>query len=366
MLDEVYIGLMSGTSMDAADGVLVRFGDRQMALLAYASLPYPPELRQAVEQLMHERFSARELGDIDSAVGSLFADVGATLAKEASQQGLKVRAIGCHGQTIWHAPDAPIPYSLQIGNPHLVASRTGLPTVADFRRRDMLDGGQGAPLVPAFHQWLFGAQGRTRAILNLGGIANISVMQGDELLAGFDTGPANTLMDAWCQRHTGAPYDLNGQWARMGHCQDALLNRLMSDPYFSLPAPKSTGREYFNPGWLDAALSGQTWAPVDVQRTLLELTAWSAAQGIRHTADVDEVFVCGGGAFNGLLMERLSAHLLERTTLATTQACGLHPQWVEACAFAWLAMRRLHGLPGNLPAATGARSLQVLGALYPG
>jgi anhydro-N-acetylmuramic acid kinase len=273
-----------------------------------------------------------------------------------------IRAIGSHGQTLRHQPDAITPYSLQIGNPATIASGTGITTVADFRSADIAAGGQGAPLVPPFHQWLFG--GENRVILNIGGIANVTLLQpGDAPVIGFDTGPGNTLMDRWIQKHRKQAFDRNGAWAASGSCIDELLESMLTYGYFRLEPPKSTGLDDFNLDWL-AGHGISHYDATDVQATLSELTAKTVADAVnRHAPQAGELFVCGGGAHNADLLQRLGRHL-PGTRIATTAVVGLDPDWVEAVAFAWLAMRALAGKTGNLPSVTGASRKVVLGTIH--
>jgi anhydro-N-acetylmuramic acid kinase len=272
--------------------------------------------------------------------------------------------VGSHGQTIRHRPSGEHPFTLQIGNASVMAERCGIDVVADFRSADVAAGGQGAPLLPAVHAMLLNAPGRTRVVLNLGGIANITVLAADGRVFGFDTGPANGLMDAWCLRHRGEAFDRNGAFAASGRVDEPLLATLLADPYFALPPPKSTGREHFHLGWLDACLHATTASPADVQATLLELTARSIAAAIdAHASDAADVLLCGGGVHNQVLVQRLR-ELLRPRKLGSTADYGVDPDYLEATAFAWLARQRLLGLPGNLPAVTGARGPRVLGAVY--
>jgi anhydro-N-acetylmuramic acid kinase len=276
-----------------------------------------------------------------------------------------VRAIGSHGQTLRHRPGGTHPFTLQLGDPSVLAERCGIDVVADFRRADVAAGGQGAPLLPAVHAMLLGTPGQTRVVLNLGGIANITVLGADGSVRGFDTGPANGLLDAWCQRHRGQPFDRDGAFATSGAPDPQLLQALLADGYFNLPPPKSTGREHFHLAWLDAHPRVAALAPADVQASLLALTVRSIAEAIeRHAGDAGEVLVCGGGVHNPLLMRRLAERLAPRS-LRSTADFGVDPDYLEAIAFAWLARQRLLGLPGNLPAVTGARGPRLLGAIYP-
>lgn len=368
-MSEFYIGLMSGTSMDAIDGVLVDFS-QGIQLVGTHSAPIPPPLREAIASLcLPGNDEIERMGRVDASLGDAFASVAQALLDSTGHHASTVRAIGSHGQTIRHRPHAEPPFTLQIGDPHRIAERTGIAVVADFRRRDMAAGGQGAPLVPAFHAGLFARADRHRVILNLGGIANITVLPAGETAGtrGHDTGPANILMDAWCRLHRDQPYDAGGEWAASGDVVPALLQELLAHPYFHQPAPKSTGREDFNPEWLRGHLNalGADLDPADVQATLLELTARSVADGVTGTGlNEGELLLCGGGAFNARLWQRL-ASLLPQWTLRSTAEFGLAPSWVEATAFAWLARQTLLGLPGNLPAVTGAKGPRVLGSIHP-
>lgn len=368
-MNELYIGLMSGTSMDAIDGVLVDFS-QGIHLLGTHSAPIPEALRQAIASLcLPGDDEIERMGRVDAALGETFASVAQALLDSSGHHAGSVRAIGSHGQTIRHRPHAQPPFTLQIADPHRIAERTGIAVVADFRRRDVAAGGQGAPLVPAFHAGVFGGAACHRVILNLGGIANITVLPAGEPdgIRGHDTGPANILMDAWCRLHRDQPYDAGGEWAASGDVVPGLLQQLLGHPYLHRAAPKSTGREDFNLDWLRGQLNGLGAAPepADVQATLLELTARSVADGVRATGlGGGELLLCGGGAFNERLWSRLAA-LLPEWTLRSTAEFGLAPTWVEATAFAWLARQTLLGLPGNLPGVTGARGPRVLGSIHP-
>jgi len=367
MTEELYIGLMSGTSMDGIDAVLVDFEGPRPRTCATHHQPYPQALRSALLSVSHAAApELHQLAQLDIELGEHYAACVATLLRTSDRTAGMIRAVGSHGQTIRHSPHGAFPYTLQIGDPNVIAERTGITTVADFRRRDIAAGGQGAPLVPAFHAAIFRHRERTRVILNLGGIANISILPAtaDSEVSGFDTGPANVLLDGWATRHMDAAYDADGDWAAGGKVLPELLRRLLADDYFQLPPPKSTGRELFNLPWLERHLSG-TEPARDVQATLLELTAQSAASAIRHyAAGCNEVIVCGGGVRNGALMRRLGA-LLSPAEVGSSAAHGIDPQWVEAIAFAWLARQTLEHKPGNLPAVTGARHPVILGGIYP-
>jgi len=365
-----YIGLMSGTSVDGIDAVLVDLSADRPVLLAAQTTDWNASLREDIFRTLNqpEQVSLDALGRLDAALGEAFAEAALAIITAADLQPSRITAIGSHGQTLFHAPSAQPPFTLQAGDASRIAARTGITTVADFRRRDVAEGGQGAPLVPAFHQALFSKPGVSRAILNIGGIANVTLLPADTgPVCGFDTGPGNVLMDAWTARHRGQPFDRDGAWARSGTRSDALLARLLQQPYLQLQPPKSTGRELFCMQWLDTALVDgfSTLAADSVQATLAEFTAASIAAALmQFSAPVDELFVCGGGANNSFLLQRLQA-LLPDCKTATTAALGLHPDWVEASAFAWLARQTLAGHPGNLPSVTGARRAAVLGAVYP-
>jgi anhydro-N-acetylmuramic acid kinase len=369
-----YIGLMSGTSVDGIDAVAIALGpenkpDQKFRLLAAHIEPFAAAVADQIRSLMKPGSDGLDAyGALDMELGALFAKTALDVAHKAGLKPKDIRAIGSHGQTVRHRPNGQRAFTLQIGNPSLIAESTGITTVADFRSRDVAAGGQGAPLVPAFHRWLFHSPTRNRAIINIGGIANITHVPTSGPTAGFDTGPGNTLLDQWVQKHLGKHHDENGAWAAGGKVHVALLQKLNADPYFAMPHPKSTGREYFHLGWLDAALAGigDTIAPQDVQATLVELTASTIAKGIGRIVErTDEIYVCGGGGHNAALMRSLERHISD-VPIQTTEVLGLHPDWVEACAFAWLAHRRLEGLPGNVPNVTGARHTVVLGGLYAG
>ncbi len=369
---ELFIGLMSGTSLDGIDAVLADFGAPHPLIIACHTTPFPRQVETDIRDLCQPGDDHLDkLGATDQRLGELFAAAARNLLAQTNLNPDDVAAIGCHGQTVRHRPTAAIagaPFTLQIGDPNLVAARTGITTVADFRRRDMALGGQGAPLVPAFHRAVFQHATRHRAVINIGGMANITFLPTAPLpVQGFDTGPGNVLLDAWSQRHLGTGFDAGGRWAADGQVDDALLARLQSHPFFEMVPPKSTGREEFNATWLDEQLAqhGLRLDPQQVQATLLALTAQSIADGIAQLpARPDEILICGGGALNDALMAALQ-HRLHPIPVASTAAIGLDPQWVEALAFAWLARQTLRGLPGNLPSVTGARAETLLGAIFP-
>jgi anhydro-N-acetylmuramic acid kinase len=365
-MSDYFIGLMSGTSMDGIDAVLVRFGDPGVEILAKHSEAYPETLRFALQKAAATPADEPidQLGSLDRQVGECFRNAALALLDLGGVSAREVTAVGSHGQTVRHQPDGWRPYSLQIGNPDIIATGTGVTTVADFRSADIAAGGQGAPLVPPFHDWLFRSREENRVILNIGGIANITVLPADERpVTGFDTGPGNTLMDRWIHRHLGDPFDEDGAWAASGQVVEALLDSLLSFGYFRLDPPKSTGVEDFNLDWL-ASYDVDAYEPADVQATLAELTARSVALHLRrHADDANQVFVCGGGARNEHLMHRLAANLPD-ARIDTTFAVGLDPDWVEAVAFAWLARRTIRNEPGNLPSVTGASRKVVLGTIH--
>jgi anhydro-N-acetylmuramic acid kinase len=305
-----------------------------------------------------------EFGRLDVEIGHGFADAALQLLEISGVSASRVRAIGSHGQTLRHRPSGNYPFTMQVGDPSIIAERCGIDVVADFRRADMAAGGQGAPLLPALHAMLLSRSGHARVVLNLGGIANITVLESNGGVLGFDTGPANGLMDAWCLRHRGEAFDRGGVFAASGSVDHALLDAMLRDPYFALPPPKSTGREYFHLDWLGRYVAPSTLATADVQATLLELTARSVTDAIaKHAPLADEVLVCGGGVHNGALMHRMGELLFPRSVTSTARH-GVDPDFLEATAFAWLARQRLLGLPGNLPSVTGARGPRVLGAVY--
>lgn len=359
-----YLGLISGTSADGIDAALVRFAPK-LEILAARTSPYPDALRARIVALARNdaAIALDDLGHLDVEIGERFAEAALALMRDANMAPRAIKALGSHGQTVCHRPAGPHPFTLQLGDPGVIAERTGIATVADFRRADVAAGGQGAPLLPALHEAVLADPVIPRAILNLGGIANLTLLVPGRPVLGFDTGPANCLVDAWSLRVRGTPRDEGGGWARSGHPNPALLKHLLGEPYFRQQPPKSTGREVFNLDWLDARLP-QGIAPEDVQATLLELSARSIAAALHDNApEIREVYACGGGVHNGALMDALR-NALPGMELATTAALGLDPDFVEAVGFAWLARARLENLPGNLPSVTGARGPRVLGGVY--
>ncbi|MEJ1353786.1 MAG: anhydro-N-acetylmuramic acid kinase [Candidatus Sedimenticola sp. (ex Thyasira tokunagai)] len=368
MKNGLYIGLMSGTSIDSIDSVLVDFQPDGLKLISHFEYPWPPELKQRLRRLTLPGENEIDLmGELDSEVADHFADCTNRLIKQADIRPNNILAIGSHGQTIRHRPDIKYPFTLQIGDPNRVAEKTGITVVADFRRRDIAAGGQGAPLVPAFHADLLSNPGEQRAILNIGGIANLTLLPGKkELVCGFDTGPGNTLMDSWARRHLQRARDNDGEWAASGTVVQALLETMLADPYFEHSPPKSTGPEYFSVAWIDNVLQDYSdKSAADIQATLTALTAESVCRALKTALpECRRVIICGGGVHNGELMRQLSIRLTD-TVVETTALHGLPPDQVEAIAFAWLARRTLSGVAGNLPKVTGATRPVVLGGIYP-
>jgi anhydro-N-acetylmuramic acid kinase len=362
----LYLGLISGTSADSIDAALVSFTDGLPHLQATHNHPWPAALREQMLALAQGEaaFDLDTFGRLDVQIGHCFADAARQLLAYSGTPAQAVRAIGSHGQTLRHRPTGEYPFTLQLGDPSVIAERCGIDVVADFRRADIAAGGQGAPLLPAVHAMLLARAGHTRVVLNLGGIANITVLRADGGVLGFDTGPANGLLDAWCLRQRGESYDRDGAFAASGRVDSALLDAMLADPYFASPPPKSTGREHFHLGWLAAHPRLAQLESATVQATLLELTARSVTDAIQQQAPTtDEILVCGGGVHNRALMHRLQ-ELLAPRAVDSTAHYSIDPDFLEATAFAWLARQRLLGLPGNLPAVTGARGARVLGAIY--
>jgi len=368
--DPLFVGLMSGTSVDAIDCALARCDDSAFELIATHVHPSPPGTREQVAALSHPGADEiNRMGVLDRELGRLFAEATLALLAAAKTAPDSVLAIGSHGQTIRHHPPSAAGechgFTLQIGDPGTIAECTGITTIADFRGRDIAAGGEGAPLAPAFHAAAFSTSGVNRAIVNIGGIANVTFLQGTELLSGFDTGPGNTLLDLWIARHSDQSFDAAGQWAATGRVHETLLARLLAHPYFTRSGPRSTGKEAFNLPWLETELEAvETISPEDVQATLVELTSTSITGAIKHSPlDVQEIYICGGGAHNSHLMQRL-ADAVAPVPVNSTAALGMDPDWVEAATFSWLASRTLKGLPGNCPAVTGARGPRILGGIY--
>jgi anhydro-N-acetylmuramic acid kinase len=366
-----YIGIMSGTSMDAIDAVLVEFDSNGLANTAAChSSAFPDSLKANLTAIVQPSWtgSLKHIASLNATLGSIYAETAEALIQKSNIPKDKINAIGNHGQTIWHQPDDEPHFSWQLGDANRIAELTGVTTVADFRNRDIAAGGEGAPLVPAFHKAVFSHSTKNRVILNIGGIANISLLSPNQNTLGFDTGPGNSLLDAWCLENQNKPFDKDGAWGATGKLIKPLLDELMTEPYFKRGHPKSTGKEHFNLQWLKQKLTS-SMTPEDVQATLVEVTALSIAEGIKLASKVnqlkiDEVYVCGGGSKNLCLMQRLK-QLLNSAAVDKTDSLGVDADWVEAIAFAWLARQTMLGLPGNLPSATGATGFRVLGAIYP-
>jgi anhydro-N-acetylmuramic acid kinase len=370
----LYLGLISGTSADGIDVALATFG-RRPRLIAGITHPYAPRVRERIITLSQSesRIALDEIGTLDVDIGRAFGEAAQKLLKRERIAPADIRAIGSHGQTLRHRPLGAAPYTLQLGDPNVIAELTGITTIADFRRRDVAAGGHGAPLAPAFHAAMLGHTGRTRIVLNLGGIANVTILPGNrkQALRGFDTGPASCLLDAWVEQHLDQPYDKNGAFAASGRVDATLLARLKTEPYFSAPPPKSTGRDLFHLEWLRGHLRGLALSPRDVQATLVALSAQTIAEAIReHAKDVQDVLVCGGGVHNAALMNAIAAALappLSSTLIpvASIATLGVDPDYVEAMTFAWLARERLARRPlADVPGVTGARGARVLGGVY--
>lgn len=364
----LYIGVMSGTSMDGVDAALVEIGDHSPNLIASSRSSWPPTLRERLHSVAAgSPLDATALAVLDAQAGACFAEAVQNLLRESTTDASQVAAIGCHGQTVAHAPGGPLPATLQLGDANVIAERTGITTINDFRRRDMAAGGQGAPLAPAFHEAVLRVPDEDRVVLNLGGIANVTILPGDTRLAplGFDTGPANCLMDAWTRQQLGKPFDEDGAWAASATPDTGLLAALLDDPYFREAPPKSTGTQYFSLPWLRTRLADfGTLAPAQVQATLAALTTQTIAEAVAtHARSASRLLVCGGGVRNGFLMGQLAERL--GIPVESTLGYGIDPGWMEAMAFAWLAHATLEGRPGNLPSVTGAAGQRILGAIHP-
>lgn len=364
-MNELFIGLMSGTSLDGMDAVLVNFGEKSqdIKIMGHSFVPYEDKLKMALLRLHSPNTNELEeslvIGNIVSKKANEAIEA---LLKKTNIASKDIRAIGFHGQTIRHQPQKG--FTLQIGNPALLAELSNINVIADFRSRDVAACGQGAPLVPAFHQEIFSHPTTYRAILNIGGIANVTLLNPKTAVSGFDTGPGNILLDHWSKTHRNQAFDENGAWAKEGKIIETLLGAFFKDAYFEKTAPKSTGRDHFNEAWLNKHLQ-KSYSTQDIQRTLLELTALSIAKAIdSHAANITEIYLCGGGALNSFLVERLKA-LMPKIKIQPSDLLGIPTQYVEAAAFAWLAKQMLFSKPGNLPEVTGAKGLRILGALYP-
>ncbi len=369
-MPEQYIGLISGTSMDAIDAVLVEIGPGTCRIKATHSQPISAEALDSLRAVVAhpDQVPVERLGELDALLGRDFAAAANQLIRISGEDRQAVRAIGSHGQTVFHSPRGPVPFTMQLGDPNLIAEHTGITTVADFRRRDLAAGGEGAPLVPGFHETVFGDPSGPRAVCNIGGIANLSLIVPGQPVSGFDTGPGNALMDAWIRLQRGSEFDENGDWAATAEPDENLLARLMEYEYFDRSPPKSTGVEEFNLAWLQRHLEevADNVAPAAIQSTLCQLTAETIARSLtRACPQAGSIFLCGGGAHNRTLVRRLGERL-DGWHLGTTDDLGIGVDWVEAAAFAWLASRTLAGLPGNVPEVTGADRKVVLGGIYQG
>ena len=372
----LYLGIMSGTSLDGVDLALVDFFEKPN-LVASGFVPMPEDLRANLAELLKSgETSLQKLGEIDHHLGVLYADCVNDFLVKNQLEASQITAIGCHGQTVWHAPQGNFPFTMQIGDMNLVAARTGITTVGDFRRKDMAMGGQGAPLVPAFHEAVFARPNQFTVVLNIGGISNISVLDPKSETIGYDVSVGNALMDSWIEKHLGKRYDKNAEWAKTGEVISELLVEMLSEPFLQLPPPKSTGRELFNLAWLEKQFANLTakspassvanFKPEDIQYTLAEFTAQSITRELSQWKNEPNkvLLVCGGGARNPLLMERFNV-LLPDWHVGTTNDYGVGVDYVEATAFAWLAFQRMENLPSNMPSVTGASQAVSLGAIFP-
>lgn len=368
-MPQYYIGLMSGTSLDGIDAVLVDLGGTFPETIAAHHEQIPPPVKKSLEHLLTPRNNEIHLlAKTDRLLAQAFAKAVKALLQKSSVSATHIKAIGSHGQTIRHQPDLGLPYTLQIGDPNTIAAETSITTVADFRRRDIALCGQGAPLAPGFHAHFFASKQKNRIVLNIGGIANITLLPRSNVreIIGFDTGPGNTLLDQWYQLFNKGQYDKNGHWAQTGCVNAELLDLMLADPFFTQPPPKSTGRDYFHLPWVENFLKTmkKSIEPADVQATLLELTAMTIASGIAQSSTrVDEVIVCGGGVHNSLLIESIISH--SNCKIKSSETFGIDPDYVEAIGFAWLAQQTLNGNCSNIPSATGARKASILGGIYP-
>jgi anhydro-N-acetylmuramic acid kinase len=361
----LYLGLISGTSMDAIDAALVDFDVAPLRIIATSATAFDAALKRRISALIESADSVAldEVGQIDVEVGHAFAQAALALLQSAGVSPEQVTAIGSHGQTLRHRPDLPAPFTWQIGDPNALAELTGISVVADFRSRDVAAGGQGAPLLPVFHDQVFRSNSEDRVIANLGGIANITILKRGAGATGFDTGPANRLLDAWISQHLGKDFDANGAWAASGRVDEGLLQDLLDEPYLRLPPPKSTGRELFNLPWLRNKLGPKTLEPRDVQATLQQFTAVTLASAVRRYAPGAALYACGGGAHNAGLLAAVAA-LTAPSPVAVTDELGLDPDYVEAVAFACFAKRTLEGLTSSAGSVTGAKGARILGGVY--
>ncbi len=363
-MSNLFIGIMSGTSLDGVDAALVEIEEQRSRLLGTHFLPYPADLRASLLALQHPTENELQItAQIANRLSELYAESVNELLKKSDLHVNQIAAIGNHGQTIRHRPE--LGFTLQIGNNALLAELTGITVVGDFRSRDIAAGGQGAPLVPAFHQAMFANPQKNRMVVNIGGIANITYLAKNGDILGFDSGPGNMLIDFWTALRLGKPYDADGAWAATGVVLDSLLFDMLAEPYFALPPPKSTGRDLFNENWLKQHLLYPHLRSQDVARTLVALTAHSIFHAIKTTCDdLDEIYLCGGGAHNSLLVQDLKTLFGDKISVEKTDALGISADWVEAMCFAWLAKQTLAHIPTNLPVVTGAKGQRILGAIY--
>ncbi|CAG0938516.1 Anhydro-N-acetylmuramic acid kinase [Candidatus Brocadiaceae bacterium] len=367
-MTELYIGLMSGTSLDGIDAALVEFRQDRLQLISFAYQPYSDNLKTQLKQLSdaHAMLFLKDYGAMDAQLGLLFAQAVETLLAKINLPAAAIKAIGSHGQTVHHEPTSPLAFSLQIGDPNLIAEKTGITTIADFRRRDIAAGGQGAPLVPAFHQAVFSHATEHRCVVNIGGIANITILPPTDSapIIGFDTGPGNILIDQWIQKHLNLSYDAKGEWAKTGKIDIELAEKLKQDSYFQLAPAKSTGKEYFSLAWIYQNIKVTEYKAEDIQATLCYLTASTITDAIKQYApNTDQVLICGGGIHNNYLLQLIEQQL--NCPVNSTELYGIHPDHVEAMAFAWLARQTLNHATGNLKEVTGAKHNVILGGIYP-
>lgn len=370
-MSEFYIGLMSGTSVDGIDAALVEFIEDKIRLVAFEYLPFSKATQKKIQHLSQADcpILLKKYGTLDTQLGVLFSQAVNNLLDKANLSNSSITAIGSHGQTIYHATDIASAFSLQISDPNIIAETTGITTVSDFRRRDIAAGGQGAPLVPAFHQAVFAQTfdltQQNISVINIGGIANISYLSSNKVI-GFDIGPGNTLMDHWCQKNLDIAFDTNGEWAKTGTPNPTLVNHLKQDPYFDLVPPKSTGKEYFSPNWLNEKISHFSECDInDIQASLCQFTAETIVEAIhQHAPDTNHTLICGGGIHNEYLINTIKESLSH--SVSSTSEFGINPDHVEAMAFAWLARQTIKNLPGNLTEVTGAKNPVILGGIYRG
>lgn len=365
---QLYIGVMSGTSLDGIDVVVCDIQPNKIRLIGTLFTPIPNSLRSKLLKIcQNQPITISQVAEMDAELGKKFSDSINQILKKYQLHPQKIKAIGCHGQTVWHAPNSNTPCSLQSGDPNIIAAQTSITTIADFRRKDVARGGQGAPLAPLFHNAICPAMPHDQWVLNLGGIANLTFIPSNQsrTLQGFDCGPANILMDYFYQTHQSGPFDHNGDWASQGQVCEPLLTHMLKDPFFQQPHPKSTGREYFNAAWLQQHLAQYPDInPTDIQRTLMELTVHTICDALKtlpHNAQ--KIWVCGGGAYNTFLIDRLEDK--SKLKIETTEKLGIAPEWIEACCFAWLAKKTLHHQLSMTPQITGARQASILGAIWP-